>query len=181
MKVLVIGATGRVGSRVLAVVLRSGHEAVALVRDPGKLTVSHPKLTVRKGDVLNKDDIDSAMRGVDCVVSCLSVAGTDTLSRSMPLIIDAMKAAGAQRIVTVGTSGILQSRTDPSRLRYQTPESRRSDAFPAKEHRKVYECLLSSDLRCRSMSTFSFATRSTRSTFSSLIWNSFSAVTLTMS
>ena len=38
MKIVLFGATGMIGSRVLAEALRRGHEVTAVVRDPSKVT-----------------------------------------------------------------------------------------------------------------------------------------------
>jgi uncharacterized protein YbjT (DUF2867 family) len=37
MRIFLTGATGFIGSHVLALALKAGHEVVALVRDPAKL------------------------------------------------------------------------------------------------------------------------------------------------
>ena len=41
----------------------------------------------------------------------------------------------------IGTAGILQSRTTPNSLRYQSSESKQKSARAAKEHHKVYDIL----------------------------------------
>jgi len=39
--------------------------ARALVRDPGKLSIEHPHLTVVRGDVLDYSAVEKAVRGHD--------------------------------------------------------------------------------------------------------------------
>ncbi len=53
MKIALIGATGFVGSRLLAEALTRGHHVTAIVRDPAKLAVTNDHLTVVAGDVNN--------------------------------------------------------------------------------------------------------------------------------
>lgn len=42
-----------------------------LARTPDKLTVTHDRLTVIKGDATSKDDLRKAIAGADAVLSCL--------------------------------------------------------------------------------------------------------------
>ena len=62
------------------------------------------------------------------------------------LIIKAMENEGIQRIITIGTAGILQSRTTPTVIRYQSSESKRKLTRAAEEHHKVYDMLKQSTL-----------------------------------
>jgi len=145
MRICVFGATGRVGSRIAALALRDGHQVAALVRDAGRIE-PRAGLTWIEGNVLEKEDVRRMLRQADLVISALNTDGTTTLSDSMPIIIDAMREFGIRRIVTVGTAGILQSRTEPELLRYQSSDSKRKSTRAAEEHRRAYELLQTSDL-----------------------------------
>ncbi|MGG3451870.1 SDR family oxidoreductase [Domibacillus aminovorans] len=146
MKILILGATGRVGSQVVSYALRDGHHVTSLVRTPDNIQIMDKNLTVIQGNVLNKDDIECVMSEIDIVISALNTDSTNTLSESMPLIIEAMKKENIKRIITVGTAGILQSRTTPDLLRYQSSESKRKSTRAAKEHHRVYDILTHSEL-----------------------------------
>ena len=146
LNILILGATGRVGSQIVTYALHDRHHVTVLVRTPEKIQINCENLTMIQGNVLNKDDIARAMHGSDVVISALNTDGTTTLSESMPLIIEAMKNEGIQRIITVGTAGILQSRTTPHILRYQSSESKRKSTRAAEEHHKVYDMLKESTL-----------------------------------
>lgn len=146
MNVLILGATGRVGSRIVALALGAGHFVTALARSPEKLTKMSDRLTVIQGDVLSRNDIERSIHRIDVVVSALSTDGGSVLSESIPLIIEAMHKESIKRIVTIGTAGILLSRTDPGMLRYQSGESKRKSTRSAEEHRSVYEKLEASQL-----------------------------------
>lgn len=146
MKILVLGSTGRVGSQIVTCALRDRHQVTAFVRTPEKLQIQDENLTIFQGNVLNKDDIVRPMHGVDVVISALNTDGTTTLTESLPLIMEAMENEGIRRIITVGTAGILQSRTTPNILRYLSSESKRKSTRAAKEHHKVYEILEASTL-----------------------------------
>lgn len=146
LNILILGATGRVGSQILTYALHDRHHVTVLVRTPEKIQINSGNLTIIQGNVLNKNDIVRAMHGIDVVISALNTDGTTTLSESMPLVINAMENEGIQRIITVGTAGILQSRTTPTVIRYQSSESKRKSTRAAEEHHKVYDLLKQSTL-----------------------------------
>ena len=146
MNILILGATGRVGSQIVKHALYDGHDVTVLVRTPEKIQITNEKLTVVQGNVLNEDDIVRSIGGIDVVISALNTDVTTTLSESMPLIIKAMKREGIQRIITIGTAGILQSRSTPQLMRYQSRKSKGRSVRAAKEHHKVYKMLKQSRL-----------------------------------
>ncbi|WP_342545258.1 SDR family oxidoreductase [Lysinibacillus sp. FSL W7-1291] len=145
MKILVLGASGRVGSHMVELALKDQHEVTILVRDPDKIQQHHQQLRVIQGNVLNRQDVEQAMVNVDVVVSALNTDGRDTLSASLPLILGEMTQQQVKRIITIGTAGILQSRVTPTILRYQSTESKQKSTFAAQEHQRVFEQLQQSD------------------------------------
>lgn len=142
---LVLGAAGRVGSHIVSLALRDKHSVTALVRHPNKLKINDENLHIVQGNVLEKQDIAKVMTNVDIVISALNTDGTNTLTESMPLILDAMEKEHVKRVITIGTASILQSRLTPSILRYQSSESKRKTTFAAEEHHKVYDLLKNSN------------------------------------
>lgn len=146
MHILILGATGRVGNRILEQALADKHKVTALVRSPQIVEQRSEQLTLLQGDACNGEDIKAALRGAEVVISCLSTDGGTVLTEFTPLLIGAMKAYGVSRVVTVGTAGILQSREHPGLLRYEAPDTRRSSTRAAEEHRKAWEQLAGSGL-----------------------------------
>ncbi len=146
MNILILGAIGRVGSQIVKHALHDGHHVTALVRTPEKIKITNEKLTIIQGNVLNEDDIVRSIGGVDVVISALNTDGTTTLSESIPLIIEATKREGIQRIINIGTAGILQSRSTPQSMRYELRKSKGRSVRAAKEHHKVYTMLKQSSL-----------------------------------
>ncbi|WP_407310083.1 NAD(P)-dependent oxidoreductase [Desulfosporosinus sp. SB140] len=146
INIVILGATGRVGGHVLKNVLQGEHNVTALVRQPLKI-IPDQRLTLINGNVLNKEDIAKALSGIQVVISALSTDGTTTLSDSMHLILEEMKKQMIKRIITVGTSGILQSQIDPGLLRYQSKESKRKSTGAAEEHHKVFRLLSESNVQ----------------------------------
>lgn len=144
MNITIFGATGRVGSLVMQRALDEGYAVTAFVRNASRLKQQPTKQVI--GDVRVKEDVFQAIEGADFVVSALGTDKTTTLTEAIPSIIEAMKQFGVKRIVTVGTAGILQSRTDPSKVRYEAGDSNRKLTFAAKEHHRVYNQLKATNL-----------------------------------
>jgi putative NADH-flavin reductase len=71
MKITVIGATRGIGLALTKLALEQGHEVTALLRNPGRMTLSHPKLRIVTGDVRNQASITAAVTGQDAV--CVSI------------------------------------------------------------------------------------------------------------
>src|ERR1700738_3000974 len=70
-RVLIVGATGGTGRQLVTQALERGYAVTALARDPSRLQVDHPQLTVVQGDVLDAGAVDAAMRGQEAVLSAL--------------------------------------------------------------------------------------------------------------
>ncbi|MFK3959675.1 NAD(P)-dependent oxidoreductase [Guptibacillus hwajinpoensis] len=145
MNILILGATGRVGSNILRLALSDRHQVTVLARSPEKLP-TNSNLTIVEGDVLNEEVVEKAAKGVDVIVSALGTDKTTTLSESTPILLRVMKNQRINRIITVGTAGILNSRIEPTLYRFESSESKRKTTRAAKEHLSVYETLSTSDL-----------------------------------
>ena len=71
MKILVTGATGKVGSRLAKRLAQRGTQIRALVRDPTRAAeLRAAGIELVRGDLLDADSLVSAVRGVDTVVHC---------------------------------------------------------------------------------------------------------------
>lgn len=70
MRVLVTGATGYIGSRLIPVLLENGHHVVAAMRDPSKRDsfAWSDRVEVAEFDLDDPSTTDSATKGVDAVV-----------------------------------------------------------------------------------------------------------------
>lgn len=146
MKIYVLGATGRVGRKIVEKAIADGHQVTALVRSMPDVATQSEQLTLWGGDALNEKDVKESMAGCDVVISALNTDQNQVLSRSMPVIIRAMERHGISRIVTIGTAGILKSRSEPGIYRFQSSESKRRSTTAAEDHRAAYELLAESAL-----------------------------------
>lgn len=111
MKLAVFGATGLTGGLVVAQALEDGHAVTALVRDPRRVPLSHPRFTVIGGSPLAPSDVEQCMRGADAVVHCLGIGGkgdgapTSLISDSVLVTLAAMEQHGVSRIVCMSNVG----------------------------------------------------------------------------
>lgn len=111
MNIVLIGASGFIGSALLKEALSRGHTVTALVTRPEKLE-PHERLTALAADVMDLQKLTSQLAGADAVVSAFSghaqadvydyfVAGTRN-------IITAAKEARAPRLLVIGGAGSLE-------------------------------------------------------------------------
>ena len=120
MKIMVFGATGRIGSSVVEQALDAGHQVSAFVRDARRLTVGAGQVQVVEGNVLDSAEVESALRsGFDAVVVAI---GGDPLKPSTLVtdaarsILDAAKAAGTPRYLAVTGTAEMPHKTLIGRL-----------------------------------------------------------------
>ena len=106
MKIAIIGATGFVGSGILAEALNRGHDVTAIVPNPDKLP-DHDNLTPVKGDVAQRAQLASSIAGHDVVVSAFN-PGKDEDGTGTRSIIEAVKKSQVNRLVAVGGAGTLE-------------------------------------------------------------------------
>lgn len=110
--VILIGASGFVGTAILNELLNRGHKVTAIVRDPTKVTASNPNLKVVQADVTDTDVLIEASKGKDAVISAYNPGWKnpniyeETL-KNYPLIVDSVKKAGVERLLIVGGAGTL--------------------------------------------------------------------------
>jgi len=110
-QVLLIGATGFVGSAILNELLARGHQVTAVVRSPEKLA-GREGVDAVKGDVSNTDAIAKLATGKDAVISAYNPGWTNPniaalISENYPKILAAAKQGGAKRLLIVGGAGTL--------------------------------------------------------------------------
>jgi putative NADH-flavin reductase len=152
MRIVLYGATGMIGSRILKELLARGHVVTAVMRDPSKVP-AQTNLTVVKGDMLDADDIAKVSKGADMVISSYGppsgAQGPDPtkvnqLVEATRALIAGVRRAGAPRIIMVGGAGSLE--ISPGLQIVDAPTF--PDAYKpvALAHRDAYYVLRESDL-----------------------------------
>jgi hypothetical protein len=109
MKVVLFGASGMIGSRVLQELLGRGHEVTAVVRNPEKMAVSGVKVV--KGDINDEAAVAEAVEGADAVISAYAPPQKqeNTLLSATRSLIAGMGRAGVRRLIVVGGAGSLEA------------------------------------------------------------------------
>lgn len=110
--IVLIGASGFVGSAILHEALNRGHRVTAVVLHPEKISVDNPNLTVVKADATDPDALAEVAEGKDAVISAYNPGWTnprmyeETLE-NYPRIVDGVKRSGVKRLLIVGGAGTL--------------------------------------------------------------------------
>ena len=141
LRILLTGATGYVGGRLLPLLEASGHFVRCLARKPEALTARvAPATEVVEGDVLDRAKLDAAMKGVDFAYYLVHSMGSVDFEESDRIgarqFGEAAKAAGVRGIIYLG--GILSPGADLSahlRSRREVGEILRSSGVPVLEFR----------------------------------------------
>jgi putative NADH-flavin reductase len=107
MKVVLYGASGNAGSRILKELTRRGHKVIAVVRDVSKLPAG---VESKQDDLSDIDKIAAIVSGADAVVSAYGPPhdDTDQLIAVTERLIAAIEKAGNIRLLVVGGAGSLE-------------------------------------------------------------------------
>jgi len=116
-KILVYGATGKVGRQAVNEALNRGHLVTAVSRDTSRITQNHDRLLAVEGDVLDPESVISLASGQDVII--ISVRGVlgkskdpnDAVPRiAVENVVKALRdmEETAPRLIHVGGSGSLE-------------------------------------------------------------------------
>ena len=145
MKVVLFGASGMIGSRVLNELVRRGHTVTAVVRHPEKVQPANG-VKVVQGDITSHADVAEAAQGADAAISAYSPPRTnpETIVDATRSLLSGLADVGVTRVIVVGGAGSLE--VAPGVQLVDTP------SFPpvwmaiALAHRDVLPVLKESDL-----------------------------------
>jgi putative NADH-flavin reductase len=144
MRIVVFGASGRAGSRIVTELLNRGHSVTAVVRDFARLEMSHKHLSLVLGNVLDANQIRKISTGHDAVVNATGprLAG-DTpqgVIEAAHALIEGLKSFQSIRLIVLGGAGSLE--VSPGKLLMTTPdfpEAWKPVAFAHKQALDVYK------------------------------------------
>ena len=144
-KIVIIGATGYVGSAILKEALGRGHQVKAIVRDPSKLTLIHPHLKVVGGNVTDTDFLSLELAKSDAVISAFNPGWSNPNIYEETLegygsILCAVRNSGVHRFLMVGGAGSLL--VAPGRLLMDEPDVPKKLLLGIRGMAKVYTDLL---------------------------------------
>jgi putative NADH-flavin reductase len=111
-KIVLIGASGFVGSAILREALSRGHNVTGVVRHPERITVVDKNLEVKAVDVSFSERLAEVCKGTDAVISAYNpgwnnpniASETTTVYRT---ILEDVRRSGVKRFLVVGGAGSL--------------------------------------------------------------------------
>lgn len=111
-KIVLIGASGFIGSAILKEALDRGHNVTAVVRHPEKIKLIHKNLVVEQGDVSISDTIIKMSKGADAVISAYNPGWTNPdlaieTTRVYGTILEGIRQSGVKRFMVVGGAASL--------------------------------------------------------------------------
>ncbi|MFD2744011.1 MULTISPECIES: DUF2867 domain-containing protein [Sphingobacterium] len=118
MKILLTGATGYIGKRMLPVLLQAGYEVICLVRDASRISFpsnTNTKLSIVEADLTDATTLDQIPKDIDVayyLVHSMGSAGTDfskTERISAENFVEAIQKTETRQIIYLG--GIVNSQT----------------------------------------------------------------------
>lgn len=113
-RIFVIGGTSGVGLETVKLALARGHFVAAMARRPERMSVSHPHLTMLKGDVTNPEDLQEAMAQAQAIVFTIGINPTrepvSVFSEGARQVLSQMKTDGSQHLIMVSGIGAGDSR-----------------------------------------------------------------------
>ena len=110
MNVVLFGASGTIGSRIMKELTARGHQVKAVVRDLSRIP-QQANVTTESGDILNSADVAEKVKGADAVVTAYSPGNEPdkvaSLLDATHSLIAGMKKADVRRVIMVGGAGTL--------------------------------------------------------------------------
>lgn len=121
-KIVILGITGRAGSRIANELLQRGHTVTGIARKV-EGAEARPGLSLKKADATSVDALVPLLRGHDAVISATHFAGGPDAAT----LVAAVTQAGVPRLLVVGGAGSLE--VAPGKALLDTPEF--PDAYKA--------------------------------------------------
>ncbi len=144
MKVVLYGASGMIGSRILQELVNRGHQVTAVVRNPEKVTIKG--VTVFKGDVTDAASVAAAAQGAGAAISAYAPpqAEVEVLQTATRSLLAGLERAGVRRLIVVGGAGSLE--VAPGVQLVDTPQFPLAWKGIAMAHRDVLPLLKASSM-----------------------------------
>jgi uncharacterized protein len=111
-KIVLIGASGFVGSAILKEALDRGHEVKAVVRHPEKIITLHKNLIMKQRDVSFIENVIEVCKSADVVISAYNPGWknpdiAEEITRVNRVLLEGIRRSGVKRFLIVGGAGSL--------------------------------------------------------------------------
>ena len=113
--IVIYGASGNLGSKIVTEALNRGHDVIGVTRNPASMTVAHENFTATAGDVTNLDSMLEIISGKDVVIIAVNgntdgnLPETATVNRAARTFVAAGRQLGdaAPRVIHLGGDDVV--------------------------------------------------------------------------
>ena len=95
-RIVVFGAAGKAGTRIVAEAASRGHQVTAVARDVSKLGALPPGVRASSGDVTDRGVVDSLAEEADAIVVAVGLPDEESYLRAVETVTQAASALGEQ-------------------------------------------------------------------------------------
>lgn len=105
MQITILGATGQVGKAVLAEALKQGYQVKVLVRSPEKLGDLKEKVSIIKGNLLDRSSVEKVLQGSNAVINAAGGVKEpeqfNKFQKIAEILTENMNAQGITRLINI--------------------------------------------------------------------------------
>lgn len=140
MELIVFGASGLLGTRLVAEARERGHEVTAVARDASRLDDREGRVRVASADATDPESVAAVAAGHDVAISAVTQhEAPEMLVDAARGLLEGLARAGVPRLISVGGAGSLE--VAPGRRLVDTPDFReewKREALAAAEALEVF-------------------------------------------
>lgn len=139
MDVVVLGASGKIGTAIVQEALKRKHEVTAAVRNPQSVQIEHERLQVAAVNILDPSSVAAVVRGHGEVISAFGPkpGQEGDLLLAADSLLQGLRTAGVERLMVIGGAGSLK--TESGELLMDTAGFPQGIRPLAAAHEQAYE------------------------------------------
>lgn len=110
MKIVIFGASGTVGQRILDEAVNRGNDVTVVTRDKAKFGETDGKFLVIEGQATVAESVAKSVEGADAVISAVGPVGSSpqTVIEAASALLEGTAKVGVERLLFVGGAGSLE-------------------------------------------------------------------------
>jgi uncharacterized protein len=141
MRLIIFGASGLLGTRLVTEALDRGHEVTAVARDAARLDDRDGRVHLAAGDATDPDSVAKVAAGQQVAVSAVTQhQAPEMLADAARALLEGLARAGVPRLISVGGAGSLE--VAPGQRLVDTPDFHdewKPEALAAAEALQVFQ------------------------------------------